>query len=699
MIIQVKATKPESDGTTAGGKKYKFVDPDEASSRPYAVGAVLAVVVLYIRSLFGNEAHAQEFEPQTETTYLHTGSLAPVHEEEEGEGLGLQIALRLANQNGDAKPASDNEGDDNTVVLSASKAGLNFPQIKSSAAPTGQGNVQAAQPSQVAKGQPPANDNLPSPGVMMSAAAGQAAAGGGGGGAGGGGGGGSPDGRGGVPANEDEEAVAQSRPYANRAPRYAGSVHLHEAGAGVLTLIALTDLLRHTSDPDGDPLTVLGLSASSGTLTAWGGGWIFQPEVLGPVKLTYTVTDGSHVVKQVALFDVVPPAPQIGTAEEDTISGTEFGDIIASLEGDDVIDSGGGSDKISSGDGDDMVFAGLGDDEVYSGADDDVVSGGGGNDVIHGGDGDDRLFGEDGDDIIYGELGADRIEGGAGNDKLHGGGGNDDIRGGAGNDALYGGDGDDLMDGGDGDDLVFGNNGTDVMLGGRGNDIMDGGAGDDLVVGEEGDDVIEGGEGNDTISDGSGADLVYGGKGDDTVIAAVDMEDDCYDGGEGHDCIDYSAAEASLTVDLVAGKVSGEEVGEDKISNFESLKSGKGNDDIRVDDKSYSLWGGEGEDTFEFANPQAGQSLVQDIFDFEVGDRIRVSRYDIFKHVVETLEDRFEDIYGDSIDEDELPIRIQHQQTDNLWTTVIEADFDGDDNYELTINIHGDHHLTVVENA
>jgi len=688
MIIQVKSTKAGPDNGTGLRKKYAFEEHEEHSSRPYALGAALAAVVLYLRSFFNSEARASEL----------ADALEPNIQQRNADGADDTVLASVKQGPFDAAnsnqpplvSAQSGQNEDPAFVASAAKAASQYPQIRSSAATSG-GTPASAVSSDAPKMDSLAtNDNAPLPPRL--AASGGAPSGGGGGGPSGGGGAAPLKGMEGA-RGEDPKSVV------NRAPRAAGAVYLNDVGASVLTVIALSDLLSRTSDADGDALNIVDITASSGTLIAWGPGWVFQPQDLGPVTLTYRVTDGSHVIVNTAEFEVLPPTPRVGTAESDTITGSSFGDIIASLEGADTVQGGEGDDKISAGDGDDTVLGGPGDDLVYGGDGNDIVSGGSGNDVIFGGNGNDRLFGEAGDDTLYGEAGDDRLEGGAGNDKLHGGPGNDDLRGGDDDDALYGGDGDDLMDGGDGDDIVAGNAGTDVMLGGNGNDTMDGGDGDDLVVGEAGDDVIYGGDGDDTLSDGTGADAVYGGKGDDVAIAALGDEDDCYDGGEGDDCIDYSAATSNLMVDLAAGTVHGDDMGSDKIADFESVKSGKGNDRIRVDEKGYSLWGGEGDDVFEFAAPAAGTSIVQEIHDFEVGDRIKVSRYDIFKHVVDTLEDHFEDIYGESVDASDLPIRIQHERSDDLWTTIIEADFDGDQTYELTINIHGDHHVTVVENA
>ena len=143
-------------------------------------------------------------------------------------------------------------------------------------------------------------------------------------------------------------------------------------------------------------------------------------------------------------------------------------------------------------------------------------------------------------------------------------------------------------------------------------------------------------------------------------------------------------------------------MGQDLITGFESVHGGQGNDHFVVASEAVSLTGGNGEDVFEFAaasGASAGSQVVHDILDFMVGDRIRISQYSIVKEVMDSLEDRFEDLYGNQIDKDELPIRIRHEQTDDLQQTFIDADFDQDDTYELSIAISGNHILMVVETA
>ena len=112
------------------------------------------------------------------------------------------------------------------------------------------------------------------------------------------------------------------------------------------------------------------------------------------------------------------------------------------------------------------------------------------------------------------------------------------------------------------------------------------------------------------------------------------------------------------------------------------------------------LEGGDGADTFEFHIPEGSSSaeVIHQILDFMVGDRIEMSKYEIFEEVIDTLEDRFEEAYGDDADAQPLPIRVRHEGTDELEQTLIEVDMDRDQHYEMTINLTGHHMLMIVEN-
>jgi hypothetical protein len=74
-----------------------------------------------------------------------------------------------------------------------------------------------------------------------------------------------------------------------------------------------------------------------------------------------------------------------------------------------------------------------------------------------------------------------------------------------------------------------------------------------------------------------------------------------------------------------------------------------------------------------------------------------MSKYDIFEKVFDDLEDRFEDIYGDEIDDDDVAIRYRQDSVDEIDRTTIEADLNHDGVYETTISIQGRHALLFIE--
>ena len=707
--------------------------------------------------------------------------------------------------------------------------------------------------------------------------------------------------------DQDEDDDTDEEKAVNRAPRVNGPVYLADVFGCAVALIGLSDLLRGASDPDGDALRIENVAVSSGTLTQTAGGWYFDAAMLGPVTVTYQISDGKVSILQTAQFSVQKTPPIIGTQGDDILVGTGCADDIDGRDGNDNIDSRGGNDTVNGGNGNDHIITGSGNDLIFAGAGDDIVLAGLGDDQVWGGNGNDRLFGEEGRDTIFGESGDDTISGGDDDDMLFGGDGNDIVAGDLGRDTIHGDAGNDRLDGGGGNDIILGQAGADDLIGGLGDDILIGGAdkdivradagndtvvgdtdrvddvydggagfdtldytamlngsridldagtatgdeighdtisnfegllagagqddiigtdaaeeihgngGDDLIDGAGGDDTLLGGNGSDHLSDGLGADIVRGEAGNDTVAAALDNANDTYDGGAGIDTLDYSTALMSVVVNLVAASASGAEIGSDSVTNFEVIKSGEGADEIIGSTASESIFGNAGDDvisggsgndtlsggagndviadgegadwvlagtgddvvqaaadgsndtycgeagsdtldysqsaqgvlvdlntgaatgfdighdvisgfekvggstgndqmnigttamilegnggadTFQFQIPEGSSSaeVIHQILDFMVGDRIEMSRYEIFEDVIDSLEDRFEDTYGDDADAQPLPIRVRHEGTDELQQTLIEVDMDRDDHYEMTINLTGHHMLMVVEN-
>ncbi|MDR6661217.1 Ca2+-binding RTX toxin-like protein [Tardiphaga robiniae] len=422
----------------------------------------------------------------------------------------------------------------------------------------------------------------------------------GGGGGGGGGGDGDSRGSGAQPQGPRPPLIDIPNPGGvnpetarNRAPRINGPVYLQDIYGCQAFLISMLALLAGASDADGDSLRVVGLSANSGSVSqSADGDWSFVHDqgMLGPVKLTYFITDGFVVVPQVAYFDVVAAPPILGTSGDDNLLGTQCADTINAGDGNDNIDAREGNDVIIGDGGDDHIVAGAGNDVVYAGAGNDVVFAGSGNDIVFGGAGNDRIYGEDGDDNLMGEHGNDVLFGGAGNDIILAGAGEDLARGDRGNDTLDGGDGDDNLDGGDG---------ADVVIAGAGNDFL------------------AGGDGNDTLFDGVGRDTVDGGTGDDYLIAAADGEADSYDGGAGIDTLDYSTATSGVLVDVASNTASGADIGNDQIARFEVVVGGSGGDTITAGAWSLSMDGAAGNDRLiggigdDVVADGAGEDVVQ----------------------------------------------------------------------------------------
>ncbi len=119
-----------------------------------------------------------------------------------------------------------------------------------------------------------------------------------------------------------------------------------------------------------------------------------------------------------------------GTADDDTLHGTQFGDTIRLLDGDDFSQGGWGND---------VLIGGGGNDSLDGWEDHDSLLGGGGNDTLTGGSANDTLDGGAGRDSLLGGSAHDLLRGGGGRDTLDGGWGNDTLIGGAGRDRLDGG--------------------------------------------------------------------------------------------------------------------------------------------------------------------------------------------------------------------------------------------------------------------
>lgn len=460
---------------------------------------------------------------------------------------------------------------------------------------------------------------------------------------------------------------------------------------------------------------------------------IVQTATLEVVRNTIALTPGDDVF--------------VGTPYDDDIDALAGDDIIDARAGNDVVVGGLGHDHINGGDGDDQLFGGLGDDVIFGGSGNDVIGGGEGSDRLFGEDGDDVIDGDEGDDLLLGGAGDDILDGGADNDQIEGGEGNDVLIGGAGDDVASGGEGNDVvqgdagidhLDGGTGDDAIDGGEGCDVILGGdgddtliaaAGNDLVQGGAGndhlqgdegEDTLLGEAGDDLLDGGEGDDTIDGGadddwllggSGDDALYGGSGNDLIAAGSGDDEidagagddtimgdagyDLIDGGEGHDTLDYSEFTADIHLDFELGIAWSDNIDQDLFQNVEEVVGGSGDDTFVFGSTTAIIAGGSGDDLFIFTVSEdtaaLSRQLVFEILDFVVGDRIHVAEYEL-SHRAERLEaERFGEIYDELEEgfEAGLPIRVSHAFYDDMDHTIIEADVDRNDFYEISITLDG----------
>jgi Ca2+-binding RTX toxin-like protein len=454
------------------------------------------------------------------------------------------------------------------------------------------------------------------------------------------------------PGGDDDDDATRT----NRLPSLAGPVILADLVANRSLTLQMSDLLHGASDPDGDPLYVNFLRASSGTLVRRDTTtWIFTPETddVSGVSFAYRISDGEGWVAQTAMLNLVQPELEIivGTEGADTLVGTPRADRIFGLGGDDTIIGRESDDVIDAGEGNDRVVAGDGNDVIYAGDGNDVVYAGKGNDAVFGGSGNDVLFGEEGDDTLVGEEGDDTVSGGEGNDLIYGGSGNDE---------LHGDDGNDVIDGGTGDDAIYGGRGNDTIIGAAGNDTVDGGEGDDRIIAQAGD------------------------------------GDDVYGGGSGNDTYDASGLGTQVVIDLEGGTASGEEIGSDTIYGFENAYGGSGADIFYADDNVNIFAGGEGNDLFVFGSAKSiglGRGGRDKILDFEVGDRIDLD--DISEEFAQAVGQSFNDtdlqkfrfISQDMDFSKPGQMKFKYDEIDGVKVTILQGniDFDAAHDFELEI--------------
>ncbi|MGJ0359846.1 hypothetical protein NG785_09320 [Aliarcobacter cryaerophilus] len=253
----------------------------------------------------------------------------------------------------------------------------------------------------------------------------------------------------------------------------------------------------------------------------------------------------------------------IGTAQNDTITGSEGVNTFVGMDGSDTIYGIGGNnliyggtqernststsaDLLVGGTGDDTIYGAAGADDLRGGLGDDTIYGGAGNDTIRSGLGEDTLYGEAGNDIFVFEAADNMTNYVFGGNETHDDGTLDmvdytqaikgltiDLGGKVGikasdeiiydnkfintynnNGFAYSADqGFNLLYGIEqvrGSDLE-----GDTIRGNSANNSIWGQGGDDTIYGIAGDNYLDGGTNNDLIFAGLGSDIMVGGSGDD----------------------------------------------------------------------------------------------------------------------------------------------------------------------------------------
>src|SRR5574338_113817 len=245
---------------------------------------------------------------------------------------------------------------------------------------------------------------------------------------------------------------------------------------------------------------------------------------------------------------------QLGTADADTVTGTDADDILMGGAGNDLLDGGADNDWLNGGTGADTLVGGTGNDiYVVDNAGDTVVEvAGEGNDTVDarisytlsanvenlrlrgtgdisgiGNELDNTLLGNSGNNALYGMAGNDTLISGAGHDLLDGGAGDDVMAGGIGDDAyVVDSAGDTVVElAGQGTDTVYtgltytlGANIENLALTGSEAVVGTGNELSNVLTGNAADNILMGLSGNDVLDGGAGADTLIGGTGNDTYV-------------------------------------------------------------------------------------------------------------------------------------------------------------------------------------
>ncbi|MGL1920292.1 MAG: hypothetical protein OCD03_04645 [Hyphomicrobiales bacterium] len=363
----------------------------------------------------------------------------------------------------------------------------------------------------------------------------------------------------------------------------------------------------------------------------------------------------------------------IGSAFNDVLTGNSAANTLIGGDGDDILIGGKGGDHLDGGAGTDLVTYSLSNAEVSVNLQTGIALGGNAADDILvsvenviGSAFSDNLVGNNVGNVLIGAAGNDVIIGQGGNDTLHGGVGDDTLDGGEGADVIYGDDGDDRIYAREGEDTLIGGLGADRLDGGAGTDLVDYGLStvgvevdlfanytrgghaegdtifnvenilgsqyDDILGGNELTNILDGGDGSDTVSyarsnQAVSVDLltkaVSGGFADGDVILNIEnvtgsaFDDHFYasndinifDGGDGEDVLDYSAATSRVEVDLIYGQGYYGFAEADVVINIENLIGSDFDDVLCGNEIGNILDGGAGFDSTTYATSTGAVSV------------------------------------------------------------------------------------------
>ena len=149
---------------------------------------------------------------------------------------------------------------------------------------------------------------------------------------------------------------------------------------------------------------------------------------------------------------------------------------------------------------------------------------------------------------------------------------------------------------------IYGNDGNDTITGTANNDTIYGGAGDDSIVGGKGNDKLYGDSGNNTyhFSYGDGVDTIYSGKGNDTVIFnkisgyLENFEDLVFEKDKNNLIIKYTDKDSIVIADYFKGKssINTVKIGDKVLEDFATDVAGKLNKRAFTTNKKGTVWTG-----------------------------------------------------------------------------------------------------------